>query len=88
MSNENSNNDKRRKPDYYVQLAQEGKNGREQITDVGAVWKSENGYITGNTIAGHVILQPREALEQLREMRQQTSQSPTQQHSQNHNQEH
>lgn len=68
MSNENDN-DKGNKPDYYVQLAQEGRNGKEQITDVGALWTGKDGYITGQTLAGRVILQPRAAREALHQMR-------------------
>lgn len=73
------NNSKNRQPDYYVQLAQVGRNGKEKITDVGAVWEGKDGYKTGETIAGRIILQPREQREALREMRaekQQQAQTP------------
>jgi len=71
MSNENDNpNNNSKKPDYYVQLAKEGRHGKEQIYDVGVVWKSEaNEYITGPTAAGRIILQPREERERLQKLR-------------------
>lgn len=65
--------DKHRKPDLYVQLAQPGRNGKEKITDVGGVWAGKDGYYTGDTIAGRLILQPREAREALQEMRKQNA---------------
>lgn len=68
MSNKDENGNSKQ-PDYYVQLAQEGRNGREQLTDVGALWNGRNGYITGQTIAGRLILQPRAAREELQRMR-------------------
>ena len=51
-----------------MQLAQVGRNGKEKITDVGTVWEGKDGYKTGETIAGRIILQPREQREALREM--------------------
>lgn len=68
MSNENTNG-RSKLPDYYVQLAQDGKHGKEQLTDVGALWSGKNGYITGNTIAGRIVLQPRAARDELRRQR-------------------
>ncbi|ODS24779.1 hypothetical protein AB835_01610 [Candidatus Endobugula sertula] len=64
-----SQNDRHRKPDYYVQLAQEGRHGREKITDVGVLWSGKDGYLTGDTIAGRVIVQPREKREELQRIR-------------------
>ncbi len=81
MSDENDSG-KGKQPDYFVQLAQEGRNGKEQITDVGAVWNGKNGYMTGQTIAGRVILQPRAAREELQRMRAQQRQTQGQNQSQ------
>jgi len=80
MSDENDNG-KNKQPDYFVQLAQEGRNGKEHITDVGAVWNGKNGYITGPTIAGRIILQPRAAREALQRMRAEKRQTQGQEQS-------
>lgn len=77
--NSKDDNEKSKKPDYYLQLVQEGRNGKEQITDVGALWKSKNDYLTGRTIAGRVIAQPRAAREELQRMRE-ARQSKTEPH--------
>lgn len=61
-------NEKGRKPDYYVQRAQVGRNGKERITDVGAVWNGKKDYKTGETIFGNLILQPRAEREAAQEL--------------------
>ena len=66
MSNEN---DKNRLPDHYVSIVQQGRNGKEQITEVGALWEGKDGYMSGETIAGRILVQSRAKREELRAMR-------------------
>lgn len=74
--------DKHRKPDAYIQLEIKGNNGKTTLTDVGGVWNGKNGYQTGSSIWGRVVIQPGEQRERLQKIRQEKAQSPSQGHSQ------
>lgn len=71
-----SNNSKSNAPDYKVHLVQTRGNGEEQWTPVGAAWVGRRGYINLDTVAGKVVLTPREELERMRKERQQQDRSP------------
>lgn len=66
---------KHRKPDHYVQLEMQQGNGRKRLMDVGELWQGKNGYQTGNTIYGRMVIQPRAQREALKELREQKAQS-------------
>lgn len=87
MSKKDDENSKNKQPDYYLQLAQEGRHGKERITDVGVLWEGKNGYLTGETIAGRVIAQPRAARDELNRMRAENAKKQEQSVEQEHNQE-
>lgn len=64
-------------PDYYAsQEINAGK--RTQLMSIGPMWESESGYISGPTVHGRIILQPRAAREALQEMREQNQQAQSQ----------
>ena len=74
--------DKHRKPDAYIQMEIKGNNGKPRLTDVGSLWDGKNGYQTGTSVWGRVVVQPREERERLQKIRQEKAQSQSQSHSQ------
>lgn len=74
---------KNRQPDYEVlQVTGEGDNS--QWLKIGAVWQGKDGYLTGKTVHGKIVLQSREAKEALQKMRaDKQTPAPAPQHTQN-----
>ena len=73
-------NDKRRPPDHYIQIVTTDSKGRDRHRDLGELWDGKPGYKTGESAFGRVVVQSREAREELRKMRAENSQdhSPAQ----------
>jgi hypothetical protein len=68
---------KGRQPDYdMAQQVRMGKNQR--LVDIGAMWESDSGYISGDTVHGRIVLKPRNKKEALEEIRNETAKSPEQ----------
>jgi len=63
--NDTHNSSKNNKPDYYVKLKTIGPYGKERLWDFGGVWNAKNGYITGSTPLGDILIQPREEAERI-----------------------
>ena len=66
---------KGRKPNYEVHVVTE-ENGKTLWSKQGALWKNDNGYMTGNFNDQKIVLQSREAKEALLKMRQQKQEAP------------
>lgn len=89
MSDDNQPS-KGRKPDYEVHQIM-GEGNKSQWVKIGAVWEGKDGYLSGETVHGKIVLQSRHAREALQNMRdekqqaapsQSQNQSPTQNPSQ------
>jgi len=90
MSNENykPNNNKHRQPDAFMSIEQQNRNGTKKLVEVAALWDGKEGYQTGDSIFGPIVIQTREAREALKEMRQEEAQSQTQEQTHSQSQEH
>ena len=92
MSKENSNNnqrnDKHRLPDAYMSIRQKNSNGTSKLVEVGALWNAKEGYQTGDSVYGPIVIQSREAREALKEMRSEREQTQTQEQAHSQSQEH
>ncbi len=80
-SQENTNQQpaKGREPDFDAHQVIKN-DGGENWVKIGAMWEGKDGYISGDTVHGRIVLQSRKAKEALQEMRVQNQQStPTQQ---------
>lgn len=71
-------NDKHRPPDFYVSIAKPGAKGKEQFYDVGHLWKGKDGYMTGDSVIGRVIVTTREKREELEKLRREKQQNAEQ----------
>jgi hypothetical protein len=63
------NNDKRRQPDHFIQVVTKDERGKKKYRDIGELWDGKDGYSSGDSILGSVVIQSREAREQLQKMR-------------------
>lgn len=68
--------DKHRKPDFYVQLEIKNSNGKGRLTDVAGLWEGKNGYKTGDSLWGRMVVQPRAQREELQKMRAEKADQP------------
>lgn len=68
MSEENQKT-KGRLPDGYAQIEKDGYNGKKQYFDIGPVWNSKDGYVSGQTVFGKLLIQPRVKREELEKLR-------------------
>ena len=75
MSDDNTHDPKSRKPDYYMQVEMQQSNGRKKLMDVGALWEGKDGYKTGDSVYGRMVIQPRDQREALREIREDQARS-------------
>jgi hypothetical protein len=74
---------KGRQPDYDVHQVL-GEGDKSQWMKIGAVWEGKDGYLSGNTVHGKIVLQSREAKETLQQMRvEKQTEAPAPQHTQN-----
>ncbi len=80
--NEDNGNDKTRQPDHYISIVQPGRNGKERIRDVGELWDGKDGYSSGESVFGRVIVQSRAKREELQRMRSEQGPSQEPAHSQ------
>ena len=56
-------------PDGYAQIEKDGCNGKKQYFDIGPVWNSKDGYTSGPTVFGKLLIQPRVKREELERLR-------------------
>jgi hypothetical protein len=79
-------NDKKRPPDHFIQVVTQDSKGRDRHRDIGELWDGKEGYKTGDSIFGRIVIQSRDVREDLKKMRtEKQDQSRSQDHE--HNQE-
>ena len=80
QENPQAQTSKGREPDYNVHQVIEGEE-RDNWVKIGAMWEGKNGYISGDTVHGRIVLQtrtPKEALDEMREQKQKSTQTLSQ----------
>lgn len=75
-------NDKHRPPDHFVQIVTKNASGRDKHRDIGELWEGKNGYMSGDSALGRIVVQSREQREKLQQMRAEKAQTQDQGQSQ------
>ena len=59
----------KRPPDHYISLISKDSNGKKNFFEIGKVWDGKDGYKTGESAWGKIVIQSREKREELEKMR-------------------